>query len=147
MLPQAVPPPATPAQQLPPTGPATTQAPATVTERIFASDAGAIFNAIKSDQVKNFELVLGRLKQALAESPDPQRRAQAAGWKIYKAAETGPSGSILYVFVMDPAVKGADYGVAKILAEAFPAEAQELYRIYINTFASGQTMLNLNPIP
>jgi hypothetical protein len=48
---------------------------------------------------------------------------------------------------MEPAVKGADYGVARILAEAFPAEAQDLYRLYTGAFATGQTILNLNPLP
>ena len=113
---------------------------------MFASEAGIIFNSIKAEGVKPFEMVLGRLKQALAESADPVRKQQAAGWKIFKAAETGPAASVLYVFVMDPAVKGADYGVAKILAEAYPAEAQELYRVYIAAFAAGQSLLNLNPV-
>jgi len=149
---QAVPPPSPatqapvpPAAQAPaPTTPATPAAPPAVVERVFASDAGVIFNAIKPDQVKNFEIVISRLKEALAASPDPVRRQQAAGWKIFKAAEAGPAGSVLYLFVMDPAVKGADYGVAKILAEAFPMEAQDLYKMYIATFASGQTLLNLD---
>ena len=110
---------------------------------MFASEAGIIFNSIKAEGVKPFEMVIGRLKQALAESADPVRKQQAAGWKIFKAAETGPAASVLYVFVMDPAVKGADYGVAKILAEAFPAEAQELYRLYVGAFSGGQSLLNL----
>jgi hypothetical protein len=51
---------------------------------------------------------------------------------------------VLYVFVMDPAVKGADYGVAKILAEAYPTEIMDLYRMYSGAFAAaGQTLLNL----
>jgi hypothetical protein len=114
---------------------------------VFGADAGIIFNAIKPEGVEPFEMVLGRLKQALAQSADPVRRQQAQGWKIFKAGEAGPANSVLYVFVMDPVVKGADYGVAKILAEAFPAEAQELYRAYIAAFASGQTLLNLNAVP
>jgi hypothetical protein len=141
----APPPPATPS--VTPQAPIAASAPAAtpVVDRVFASDAGIIFNAIKADQAKTFETVIERLKQALAASADPARRQQAAGWKTFKAAEPGPASSVLYLFVMDPAVKGADYGVAKILAEAFPAEAQELYRLYINTFASGQTLLNLDP--
>jgi hypothetical protein len=43
---------------------------------------------------------------------------------------------VLYVFVMDPAVKGADYGVAKILAEAYPDEIMDLYRMYTGAFAA-----------
>ncbi|MGE0446563.1 MAG: hypothetical protein AB7P99_15155 [Vicinamibacterales bacterium] len=118
-----------------------------MTPRVFGTEAGMIFNAIRPDAVKDFEMVIGRLRQALEQSTDPVRRQQAASWKIFKAVEPGPANSVLYVFVMDPAVKGAEYGVAKILAEAFPAEAQELYRLYIGAFSGGQTMLSLQPQP
>ena len=96
----------------------------------------------------DFETVLAKLRAALADSKDPVRTQQGWGWKIYKAAEPGPNGSVLYVFVMDPAVKGADYGVAKILSEAYPNEVMELYRMYTGAFATaGQTLINLQPIP
>ena len=51
---------------------------------------------------------------------------------------------MLYVFVIDPAVKGADYTVSNILAEAFPAEVQTLYKQYADAFASGQNFVNLS---
>jgi hypothetical protein len=116
--------------------------------RVFASEQGLIFNAIRPDKVADFETVLAKLRAALANSKDPVRNQQGWGWKIYKAAEPGPNGSVLYVFVMDPAVKGADYGVAKILAEAYPSEIMDLYRMYTGAFApAGQTLMNLQPIP
>jgi hypothetical protein len=116
--------------------------------RVFASEQGLIFNAIRPDKVMDFETVLAKLRAALADSKDPVRNQQGWGWKIYKAAEPGPNGSVLYVFVMDPAVKGADYGVAKILSEAYPNEIMDLYRMYTGAFATaGQTLINLQPIP
>jgi len=116
--------------------------------RVFASEHGVVFNAIRPDKVMDFETVLAKLRQALAASTDATRSAQGRGWKVYKAAEPGPNGSVLYVFVMDPVVKGADYGVAKILAEAYPAEIAELYRMYSGAFAAaGQTLLNLQDLP
>jgi hypothetical protein len=116
--------------------------------RVFASEQGLIFNAIKPDKVMDFETIIAKLRAALANSTNPVRNQQGWGWKIFKAAEPGPNGSVLYVFVMDPAVKGADYGVAKILAEAYPAEIMELYRMYTTAFATaGQTLINLQPIP
>jgi len=116
--------------------------------RVFASEQGLIFNAIRPDKVTDFETVLAKLRTALADSKDPVRNQQGWGWKIYKAAEPGPNGSVLYVFVMDPAVKGADYGIAKILSEAYPNEVMELYRMYTGAFATaGQTLINLQPIP
>jgi hypothetical protein len=119
-----------------------------VAGRVFASEQGLIFNAIRPDKVMDFETVLAKLRAALADSKDPVRNQQGWGWKIFKAAEPGPNGSVLYVFVMDPAVKGADYGVAKILSEAYPNEIMELYRMYTGAFATaGQTLINLQPIP
>ena len=102
-----------------------------------------ILNPIRPDKVMEFEQVLGRLHEALARSTDPVRRQQAAGWKAFKAVEPGPNGNALYVFVMDPAVKGADYTVSKILSEAFPAEVQEIYKLYIAAFAGGPSLVNM----
>ena len=103
---------------------------------MFGSEAGIIFNSIKAEGVKPFEMVIGRLKQALAESADPVRKQQAAGWKIFKAAETGPAASVLYVFVMDPAVKGADYGVMANIYAAVkdPTEQRAIYDKYVGAF-------------
>lgn len=115
--------------------------------RVFASEQGLIFNAIRPDKVMDFETVLAKLRSALTDSKDPVRNQQGWGWKIFKAAEPGPNGSVLYVFVMDPAVKGADYGVSKILADAYPNEVMELYRMYTGAFATaGQTLINLQPV-
>ena len=81
--------------------------------RVFAAEQGLIFNAIRPDKVTDFETVIAKLRAALTNSKDPVRNQQGWGWKIFKAAEPGPNGSVLYVFVMDPAVKGADYGVGE----------------------------------
>ncbi len=116
--------------------------------RVFAAEQGLIFNAIRPDKVMDFETVLAKLRAALANSKDPVRNQQGWGWKIFKATEPGPNGSVLYVFVMDPAVKGADYGVARILSEAYPTEIMDLYRMYTGAFATaGQTLINLQPVP
>ena len=112
-------------------------------DRIFASDAGLIINPIRPDKVADFEMVMGKVHEALARSTDPVRRKQAAGWKIFKAVEQGPNASVLYVFAMDPAVPGADYTVSKILAEEFPMEVRDLWRIYTGAFAGAPSLVNL----
>ena len=111
--------------------------------RAFGSDAGMMFNPIKPEATADFEMVMGKLKEALASSKDATRQQQAKSWKLFKAQEPGPGGSVLYVFVMDPAVKGADYTVSKILAEAFPTEVQALYAKYSAAYAGGQSLINL----
>jgi hypothetical protein len=40
-------------------------------------------------------------------------------------------------------VKEEEYSVSTILAEAFPEEAQALWRKYIDCFVDGQTLVNL----
>jgi len=40
-------------------------------------------------------------------------------------------------------VKGADYTVSTILAEAFPQEVQTLYKQYADAYAQGQNFVNL----
>ena len=80
---------------------------------------------------------MGKLNEALQKSEEPERKQQAASWKVFKSPEPGPNGNVLYIFVIDPAVKGADYTVSKILAEAFPTEVQDLYKKFSDAYAGG----------
>ncbi len=87
--------------------PAAQAAPA-ANQRLFANDGAMVLNFIKPDKTADFELVISKLKEALAKSDKPERKQQAAGWKVYKSPD--PAGAnVLYVFVIDPALKGADY--------------------------------------
>jgi hypothetical protein len=135
---QATQAPATPAPAAP--APAAQAAP---TARVFASDAGMVLNFIKPDKTADFESVMGKLKEALQKSAKPERKQQAASWKVFKSPDPAAGGNVLYVFVIDPAVKGADYTVSTILAEAFPQEVQALYKQYAEAYASGQNFVNL----
>jgi hypothetical protein len=120
------------------------QAQSAVNVRTFPGDAGMILNFIKPDKTADFEAVMTKLKEALQKSEKPERKQQAAGWKVFKSPD--PAGqNALYVFIIDPAVKGADYSVANILAEAFPPEqVNELYKQYAGAYAQGQNIVNLN---
>jgi hypothetical protein len=119
------------------------QTPAPGNPRAFASDAGMVLNFIKPEKTGDFEAVVGKLHDALQKSDKPERKQQAASWKVFRASEPGANGSVLYVFTIDPAVKGADYTVSTILAEAFPTEVQGLYKSYADAYAGGQNFVNL----
>ena len=93
----------------------------------YSGDTGMMFNVIKAASVADFEMVLGKLKEALQKSEDPQRKQQAASWKVFKASEAAPDGTVLYIFFFENAVKGAEYDPVKILSEAFPTEVNALY--------------------
>jgi hypothetical protein len=110
--------------------------------RAFTGDVGVMFNLIKADKTADFEMIIGKLKEALAKSENPVRKQQAAGWKVFKQAEPGPNGSVVYIFLINPVVKDADYTVSKILAEAFPNEVQALFQTYSAAYAGGVSMSN-----
>ena len=113
------------------------------TTRVFASDGGMVLNFIKPDKTADFEAVVAKLKEALSKSTKPERKQQAASWKVFKSPDPAAGGNVLYVFIIDPSVKGADYTVSNILAEAFPQEVQTLYKQYAEAYASGQNFVNL----
>jgi hypothetical protein len=115
-------------------------------QRLFPNDGGMVLIFIKPDKTADFEMVMGKLKEAMAKSEKPERKQQAAGWKIFKSPD--PAGAnTLYVFVVDPALKGADYQVSNIIAEAFPAaEANDILKKYADAFAQGMNIVNLNLI-
>jgi len=135
---------AAPAQQAPTQQPPAGQAQAAPTARTFANDSGMVLNFIKPDKTADFEAVVAKLKEALAKSDKPERKEQAKSWQVFKSPDPAAGGNVLYVFLINPAVKGADYTVSNILAEAFPTEVQTLYKQYAEAYASGQNFVNLS---
>src|SRR5688572_7725852 len=134
----------------PPTGqPGQPAAPAPVPPqpRTFTAPVGLLFNTVRADRVDDFERAMAYLQAALASSTDERVRAQAAGWRVFKAAEAGPNNAVLYVFVLDPTVSGADYSLGRILADAYPDQAklQEIWKLY-SSAVTGGSLLNLNPL-
>jgi hypothetical protein len=109
----------------------------------FTGDAAITINVVKADKTADFEMIVGKLQEALQKSVRPERVQQAASWKVYKASEPGPSGSAIYVFLIDPVVKDSDYTPSAILAEEFPQEMRPLFKALSDSYAS-QTILNLS---
>jgi hypothetical protein len=143
------------AQQEPPapqpqTTPGAVQAPAVppapAVARTFSAGTGLLFNAVRADRVVDFEMVVGYLQAALEKSPDPTVRAQARGWRVFKATEPGPNATVLYVFLLDPAVGGADYGLGRILSDAYPDQIQDIWKLYSGALVGGGSLLNLVPV-
>src|SRR5262245_50015613 len=145
-------PPLPPPQQQPAaprTEPAAPAAPATASSaRTFTAPTGIIINAVRPERVADFERLIGYLQSALMTSSDTTVRAQAEGWQVLKASETGPNGAVLYVFQFNPTVPGADYGLGRILASAYPDQTklQEIWKLYTDSLASGGSLLNLTPV-
>ena len=112
----------------------------------FSGDAGMIIHYIKADKTGDFEMVMGKVKDALKKSDNPDRKKQAASWKLFKTEEPGPSGAVIYMSVMDPVVKDFEYSVVKILTEGFPNDYRTLYESYTQAFVNppGQVPFHLN---
>ena len=138
-----------PGTQLPATQPpvsAPVVPPLPLGARVFTGKSGLIFNAVRPDRVVDFEMVIGYLQAAFEKSNDARVREQATGWRVFKATEPGPNSSVLYVFVIDPAIPGADYGLGRILADAYPDQIETIWSLYTGSQASGGSLLNLMPV-
>jgi hypothetical protein len=91
--------------------------------------------------------VIAKVKEALQKSDKPERKQQATGWKVFKSPD--PAGAnVLYVFVIDPSVKTADYQISNILVEGFgnTAETNAILKKYADAYAQGMNIVNLNLI-
>jgi hypothetical protein len=97
------------------------------TIRSFAGDVGFIVNIVKADKAAEFEGLIAKLKDVLSKSEKPERKAQAAGWRVLKSPDVQANGTVIYAFLIDPVVKDADYTMSKILYEGLPAEQQAIY--------------------
>ena len=112
-------------------------------DRIFTAEAGMVFHPIQPDKTEDFEMVLRRVRDALHESESALRRNQPENWKVYQAVEPGPQDSVLYIFVIDPALEEADYTIGNILREELPLEAQTLYETFASCYAYSPSMINM----
>src|SRR3982751_6012503 len=98
----------------------------------YSGDAVIQAFSVNPDKVADYEKVIGQLKDALTKSTKPEAKQQAAGWKVYKNATPNPDGSIVYVHVIDPVVKDADYSVLNNIYEIVkdPTEQRGVYDMY-----------------
>ena len=124
----------------------TSTAPIGVQDRVYTAPAGMMFHPILPDKTADFEDVITRLRDALNSSTDETHRAPGAG----AGKSTVPSSpvppdqtSVLYVFVIDPAVSGADYTIGEMLRRELPLEAQTLYEKFAASYAYSPSLINV----
>ena len=109
--------------------------------RTFTAPVGLLFNTVRADRVDDFEKAMGYLQAALAASTDERVRAQAAGWRIFKATEGAPGGAVLYVFVLDPTVVGCGLQPRSNSRGRLPDQAklQEIWKLYSSSVTGGSS--------
>ena len=71
--------------------------------------------AVNTGKDADYEKVIATLKDALGKSPRPEAKQQLEGWKVVKNSAKQPDGSSLYVHVITPVVKDADYSITNIV--------------------------------
>jgi hypothetical protein len=114
----------------------------------FDGDAVIWMVSVKPDKTADFEAVMAALKDALAKSPEADAKAQAAGWKVVKGVKPQADGTIIYAHVINPVIKGADYGVmANIYAVVKdPAEQTALFNKYRDSFGANLMQMPLSSV-
>ena len=75
----------------------------------FDGDTAILTVAIKPDKTADFEQIMKDVSAALMKSEKPERKQQAAGWKVVKSATPMKDGNVVYMHMINPVVKGADY--------------------------------------
>jgi hypothetical protein len=88
---------------------------------VFNSDRMLVIVRVAEANAIDFEVTMGRVKEVLNQSDKPERKKQAAHWKMLKAT-TPQDGVLNYFFILEEVVKGASYDPFKILGEALPPE-------------------------
>ena len=98
----------------------------------FTGDIVVMAFAINPDKTADYEKVIAQLKGALSKSEAPEAKEQLAGWKIIKNAMPNPDGTIVYIHIISPVVKGADYSVMNNIYAAVkdPAEQKAVFEMY-----------------
>lgn len=118
--------------------------------RAFSGQVGIIVNFVNSANTADYEGVMRAFSEALTSSDSAQRKQMGAGFKLYRAAETGPNNSAIYYSIFNPAISGAEYEPITVLSEDHltgpPANGDEvraLYADYSEALAPGGAQVNL----
>src|SRR5262245_12940474 len=98
----------------------------------YTGDVVIAAYVVNAGKEADYEKVIATLKDALAKSPKPEAKQQLAGWKIVKNSAAQPDGSVLYVHVISPVVKDADYSITNLVYEVVkdPAEQKAFFELY-----------------
>ena len=98
----------------------------------FTGDVVVMAYAINPDKTADYEKVLGALKASLSKSEAPEAKQQLAGWKVIKNAQPNPDGSIVYIHIISPVVKDADYSIMNNIYSGVkdPAEQKTIFDLY-----------------
>jgi len=98
----------------------------------YTGDVVIAAYVVNAGKEADYEKVIATLKDALAKSPKPEAKQQLAGWKVIKNGMNQPDGSPLYLHIISPVVKDADYTITTIVYDVVtdPAERTNFFNLY-----------------
>jgi hypothetical protein len=104
-----------------------------------------LFLTVSSDGASSFETTMIKVNEALGKSDKPERKQQAAHWKVLKSPQ--PDGSVIFIWHLDQVVKGTSYDPFKVLQEGGmpPADIKALYD-KVGPNIKGINMMSLAPV-
>jgi hypothetical protein len=95
----------------------------------FNVDSVTMFFQVAEPAAADFEAFMVKVKEVLTKSDKPERKQQAASWKMFVKLEAATNGILTYIWILDPVAKGVSYDLFKILAEGLPPDqVQEIYK-------------------
>ena len=118
---------------------------------VFTGTTGVLLIQIKPDQTAAFEEMMAKLREGIAKTDDADLKQRMTGFKVYKGAEAFGSNT-LYMVIVDPTVKGAEYDLFQNLQKVMTQEelrkpeTQELFKKWVAAFAAPYNKINLTPI-
>jgi hypothetical protein len=94
-------------------------------------------NHVKADKRELFERFIHDILRPAVERVEPAMFRQV---RFLHPTEPNEDGTYTYVFLMDPVIEGADYGIGNLLKRAYgDAQTEEHDRMWDEALASPQT--------
>jgi hypothetical protein len=109
----------------------------------FTSDAGLLVVSVKPDKTADYEEAIRALQDAFSKAADERHRAIAKGWRVFKSADLDAKANVVYIHLIQPAVKTVDYRPSLLLDELLGGAPAELLGKYRDAIAVPPNKLGL----
>ena len=110
----------------------------------FSGESAVLLNFVAPGKTADFERVMRAYRAGLSGSDNAESNQMGDGLKVFRAAEPGLNNTVLYLWIVDPVVPGANYAVTQLLDDEVQpgppgngVEVQELYEAYIGSLEGG----------
>jgi hypothetical protein len=103
----------------------------------FTGGSAVVMSYVSQAGTADYERVMRAYGASLSGSENAQYNQMGSSMKIFRAAEPGPNNTVLYMWIVDPVISGANYAEAQILNDEMPDEVQDLYEALLAAMEGG----------